>query len=62
MEPKYTAAVPSSDMIMYVCHVVISKATMMSSLITSAVNEMATMCRNSYSNKRSERSMMMPPW
>jgi hypothetical protein len=33
----------------------------MSSLITNAVYEMATMCRNSDSNSRSERSMIIPP-
>ena len=48
-------------MSMFVCQVVIYKATMMSSLMTRAVYEMATMCRNSDSNRRAERSMMAPP-
>jgi hypothetical protein len=38
-------------------HVVISKATMMSSLRIKAVNEMDTICRNSFS--KSTRDMIM---
>lgn len=33
----------------------------MSSLITNAVYEMATMCKNSDSNSNRERSMIIPP-
>lgn len=61
MEPKYIPAVPSSLSTMYECQVVISRATMMSSLRTSAVNDIATICRNSDSKSSSESSMMIPP-
>lgn len=59
--PKYTTAVPNNEQIMYACQVVISSATMMSSLITRAVYDIATIWRNSLSNKRDERSMMLLP-
>lgn len=42
-------------------HFVISSATMMSSFRMSAVNEMATMLRNSVSNRSNERIMIAPP-
>jgi len=62
MLPKYTTAVPMMERIMYRCQVVISSATMISSLSTRAVYDMATMWRNSDSKSRSERSMIIPPW
>jgi len=46
---------------MSVCHVVISTATMTSSLRTRAENEIDTMLRNSDSNRMSDASMMAPP-
>ena len=42
-------------------HVVISSATMMSSLRIRAVNEIATMFRNSFSNNTSDMIMMAAP-
>jgi hypothetical protein len=41
--------------------VVISNATMMSSLMTKAVKEMETIFRNSVSNKRRDMIMMAAP-
>jgi len=41
--------------------VVISNATMTSSLMTKAVKEMDTMCKNSFSNKRRDMIMMAAP-
>ena len=42
-------------------HVVISRATMISSFKTRAVNEMATMFKNSFSNKTNDMIMMAAP-
>lgn len=42
-------------------HFVISKATMISSFRTNAVYEIATMLMNSFSKKRSDKTMMTPP-
>jgi hypothetical protein len=58
----YRSSVATSAMTMYVCHVVISSATMMSSFRMSAVNEMETMFRNSFSNRISDMIMMAAPW
>jgi hypothetical protein len=42
-------------------HVVISNATMMSSLRIKAVNEIDTICRNSFSNRMRDTIMMAAP-
>ena len=44
-----------------VYHVVISSATMISSLRMSAVNEIDTMCRNSFSKSTRDMIMMAAP-
>jgi hypothetical protein len=58
----YSSNVATSAMTMYVCHVVISSATMMSSFKMSAVNEIETMLRNSFSNRMRDMIMMAAPW
>jgi hypothetical protein len=42
-------------------HVVISNATMISSLRTNAVNDIETMCKNSFSNKTNDIIMIAAP-
>jgi hypothetical protein len=45
----------------FVYHVVISRATMKSSLRMRAVNEIYTMCRNSFSKSTSDMIMIAAP-
>jgi hypothetical protein len=42
-------------------HVVISSATMMSSLRTNAVNDIETICKNSFSNNTNDIIMIAAP-
>ena len=42
-------------------HVVISSATMMSSLRTKAVNDIETICKNSFSNNTNDMIMIAAP-
>jgi hypothetical protein len=51
----------SEEWVMESYQVVISNATMTSSLMTKAVKEMDTMCKNSFSNKRRDMIMMAAP-
>lgn len=43
------------------CQVVISSATIISSLSTRAVNEIETICKNSFSKRTSDMIMMAAP-
>ena len=62
-ESQHQLSIRQSLLCRLVTHqVVISSATINSSVRTSDVNEMATMLMNSLSNRTSERIMMAPPW
>lgn len=43
------------------CHVLIVKATIINSVRIKAVNEIATMCMKSSSNRNNAPNMMIPP-
>ena len=57
--PSHQNASPGMAMNPY--QVVISSATMMSSLMTKAVKEIDTICKNSVSNRRRDMIMIAAP-
>lgn len=58
---RYKINVATSATIIYLCQVVISRATISSSVKINEVNEIETIFRNSFSNKIKLEIMITPP-